>query len=285
MTEQNLEILCVTMHQTDFSKIAEMNIQCNVVFANQANRFAYEQILFDAYEAKMLTTATRGVGKNRNLALALATGDLLLFADDDMIYASDVRERVIAAFDELPQADVIVFGTHYSKNGEIYKTRLPKTGRLPFFRSLRYGTCAIAVRHKALLKNNLRFTELFGGGCLYSYGEDSDFIRQCYKKRLSVYSYHYVIGTTQKNTSTCFSGYSERFFYDKGAFAKHSLGFLALPYMLYMAARTSKLAEIPFWSRIRYLWAGYRNFDKLLSYKAWREMSGRQNHEKTPYCE
>ena len=31
-----LEVLCVTMHQKDFSKIREMNINADVVFANQA---------------------------------------------------------------------------------------------------------------------------------------------------------------------------------------------------------------------------------------------------------
>ena len=35
------EILCVTMHQTDFAKVEEMNIHSNVVFANQCNRTAY----------------------------------------------------------------------------------------------------------------------------------------------------------------------------------------------------------------------------------------------------
>lgn len=29
------ELLCVTMHQKDFSKIQEMNIHSDVVFANQ----------------------------------------------------------------------------------------------------------------------------------------------------------------------------------------------------------------------------------------------------------
>lgn len=29
------ELLCVTMHQKDFSKLQEMNIRSDVVFANQ----------------------------------------------------------------------------------------------------------------------------------------------------------------------------------------------------------------------------------------------------------
>ncbi len=32
----SFEVLCVTMNQNDFSKIKEMNINSDVVFANQA---------------------------------------------------------------------------------------------------------------------------------------------------------------------------------------------------------------------------------------------------------
>ena len=114
-----LEILCVTMHQKDFSKIKSMNIRCDVVFANQADENSFKSIEFDGKTAKMITTTTRGVGLNRNIALAAATGDYLLFADEDMTYNDDLPEKVISAFEELPKADVICFGTHFSKNGKI----------------------------------------------------------------------------------------------------------------------------------------------------------------------
>ena len=99
------EILCVTMHQTDFSKIGEMNIHSDVVFANQADRNDYAETTFDGHRARMVTTTQRGVGRNRNLALLYAEGDYLLFADDDMVYADDCPEQVVRAFEELPEAD------------------------------------------------------------------------------------------------------------------------------------------------------------------------------------
>ena len=69
------EILCVTMHQKDFSKIQQMNIHSDVFFANQADRTAFEELEFEGYKARMLTTNTRGVGANRNLTL-MYTRDL-----------------------------------------------------------------------------------------------------------------------------------------------------------------------------------------------------------------
>ena len=72
------EIACVTMHQKDFSKIQEMNIHSDVIFANQCDRTAYEEIAFEGHTARMISTETRGVGNNRNLALTYAKGDILL---------------------------------------------------------------------------------------------------------------------------------------------------------------------------------------------------------------
>ena len=90
------EILCVTMHQRDFFKIKEMNIRSDVFFAKQADTTALEEIEFEGHKARMLTTDTRGVGVNRNMALQYAKGDICLFADDDVTYHDDVEEKVLS---------------------------------------------------------------------------------------------------------------------------------------------------------------------------------------------
>ncbi len=265
-----LEILCATMHQKDFSKIEEMNIHCDVLFANQANENRADEIKFGSHTARMITTTTTGVGKNRNIALKNAQGSILLFADDDIVYSPDMTEAVLKAFDELSDADVIVFGSKSMKHGEIYETKLPKTERLSFFNSMKYGTYAIAVKKESILKNEIRFTELFGGGCIYSHGEDSDFLLQCYKKRLNIYSYNYILGVTSKDVSTCFTGYTEKYYFDKGALAKHSFSFSAPLYIIYIVLRTRKRCEISTSKAIKATFAGYFKFKKLISYDEWK---------------
>lgn len=279
MNEQkSIEILCATMHQTDFFKYSEMNINnCDVIFANQADRFSYDEIKMPDDTLKMLTTETRGVGKNRNFALAFASGEILLFADDDLQYEPDFTQTVNNAFQRFPKADVIVFGIRYAKNGKVFRSRLPETGRLSFFKALRYGTCAIAVRRSSVLRYNLHFSELFGGGCVYSYGEDTDFIVQCYKKRMKVYSYHSIIAVTNKDTSTCFDGYGEKYFFDKGALARASLGLIAFPYMLRMAHKKLE-SKLCFTERLKYLWAGYQCFPELKSYDTWITSENEKNN-------
>lgn len=130
---KNIEVLCATMHQNDFSNYYAMNIHdCDVIFANQSDEFSYQEMTVGANSVKMLTTTTRGVGKNRNLALVMASSEILLLADDDLTYEPDMPQMVSAGFQCFPDADMIVFGTKYMKNGNVYKCRKPKSKRLSF---------------------------------------------------------------------------------------------------------------------------------------------------------
>ena len=220
--EQKLEILVATMHQKDFSKIEEMNIRCDVVFANQADRNEYAEQTFDGHRARMITTTQRGVGKNRNLALLYATGDYLLMGDDDMIYANDCPQQVVRAFEELPDADVIVFDVAFLRDGACVKTG-HYTGPLPFRRSGKYGTYAFAARRESLQKANIWFHTQFGGGTPHSSGEDSLFLADCYRRGLQVYTHSYVIGRNNEGDSTWFKGFTEKYFIDKGCWLSQAM--------------------------------------------------------------
>ena len=206
-----------------------MNIRCDVVFANQADRQSYDELMFDGHLARMVTTNQRGVGRNRNLALLYSKADYVLFADDDMRYADDCAEKVVKAFEELPEADVIVFDVEIIRDGkrQIYEHG---TGPLPFRRSGKYGTFAFAARRDRLERANIWFHLQFGGGCPYSCGEDSLFLRDCYHKGLKVYSHSFVIGCNREGETTWFSGYNEKFFVDKGCWLS-----LAMPRLCRLA--------------------------------------------------
>ena len=101
---ERFQILCVTMHQKDFSKIKEMNIHSDVVFANQCDETRYDTLEFEGHRAEMISTATRGVGINRNLAQSYSSGDICLIADDDLTYHDDVEQVVLGEFAAHPDA-------------------------------------------------------------------------------------------------------------------------------------------------------------------------------------
>ena len=101
-----LQVLVATMHQMDLSIAEKMNIRCHAVIANQSDR---NEILTDG-KLTMVTTNTRGVGLNRNIALMAADAEILVFSDDDVVYHDDMPQAVEAAFRDNPQADVLIFG-------------------------------------------------------------------------------------------------------------------------------------------------------------------------------
>ena len=129
---KKLQVLVATMHQKDLSLVEKMNIRCDAVIANQADK---NEILTED-NVTMITTKTRGVGLNRNIALLAADAEILLFADDDVMYHDDMTEKVVAAFAENPQADVIIFGMNITRNGQITERRTLRNKRLLVWNSM-----------------------------------------------------------------------------------------------------------------------------------------------------
>lgn len=217
---KTLEVLCVTMHQNDFSKIKEMNISGNIVFANQTDCTDYKEIMHDGegHVAKMVSTTTRGVGRNRNIALLYATADILLFADDDVTYFDGYEQKVLDMYEKYPKADLIIFSLDITKNGEVIRKISNKNKKLRFYEALKYGTCVCSIKRESLQKANLWFSTLFGGGTDFGHGEDTLFIMDAFSKSLNVYSSSSCLGTCSKDSSTCFTGYDEKYFFDQGVF-------------------------------------------------------------------
>lgn len=258
-----LQVLVATMHQKDLSILEKMNIRCGAVIANQADR---NEILVEG-DVKMITTATRGVGLNRNIALLAADGDILLFADDDVVYYDDMARSVTAAFRENPRADVLVFGMDIVKNGSVTERRHLKNRRLRVFNAMRFGTYRIAVRREALLRANLSFNQNFGGGCPFFSGEDSLFLKACFDRGLKVYAHEYVLGTCAKDTSTWFVGCNEKYFYDKGVLMRYL--FPRMPHLmaLYFAIRFKRTTNLTVGQRIRLMEEGVQGGKRMRQYQ------------------
>lgn len=79
-----VEVLVATVNCTDIKKlIKKMNIQTDAIIANQCDHIGYEEIKYNNSSIKVYSFPERGVGLNRNNALMRASGDIVLFADDD----------------------------------------------------------------------------------------------------------------------------------------------------------------------------------------------------------
>lgn len=256
----NFEILCVTMNQEDFSKIEEMNINSNIIFANQCNKTSYEEYEFKGKKGKLISTETRGVGVNRNISLMYATADICLFADDDMYYYDDLEKKIITEFNSHPDADIIIFNVD-SDSKERKQKRYTKTRKYKFFEKMPWGGVRIAFRLNSIKKANIWFTTLFGGGCIFPSGEDSFWLLEAKRKGLIFYVSKEIIGKVSFESSSWFKGQNESFFLGKGAFYAAAHPYTKYIWMLYFALRTKK--EISIVKKYKFMLLGSKKFKEL----------------------
>ena len=261
----SFEVLCVTMHQTDFSKIEKMNISSNVVFANQCDHTSYEEMIFDGHTAKMISTQTRGVGKNRNLTLIYASADICLFADDDVTYVDDAEQKILSEFASHPDADIFIFNfdSDDSTRPDIKHSKTKK------WISLRnpWGAIRIAFRLSAIKKANLWFSTLFGGGCVFPSGEDSIWLKDARKAGLTIYVSKETIGTVSYETSSWFTGYDEKYFYGIGACYQAINRKTAQFKKLLRLIKERNRGTLTFKQKKQWMTNGIKGYDKMLSYQ------------------
>ena len=267
MENNKLQVLVATMNRKDDSLVDRMNICCNAIIANQSNCNEITERETSFGNVMMISTTSRGVGLNRNIALLASDGDILLFSDDDVVYNDGMPDAVIRSFADNPKADIIIFGIDIIRNGKGTEKRHLKNKPLRVWNVLRYGTYTIAARRASLLKHNITFNQNFGGGCTFSAGEDSLFIKSCFDNGLKVYSNSYVLGSCCKDSSTWFIGYNEKYFYDKGVLVRYLFPRSAYLFAMYFAVNFKRITEIGVFRRIKLVYSGVRGGKTLKPYK------------------
>lgn len=208
-----LEILMAAMHQTDLSLVEKSNLQSPVLVINQADR--EEEI--EEGQVRMVTTTERGTSKSRNLALREAKGEICLFADDDEWFIDGLEEKILAAYKELPEADVIIFDVGDSRGFGDDKKELRRLN------ALRVGTPRISFR-RASVVGQVAFDELLGPGTATKSTEDVKFLLDCFDAGLRVFYFPLYIADLKDSESSWFAGYTPEMFYNRGRLNRYLLG-------------------------------------------------------------
>lgn len=249
-----VEVLVATMHQAkgDYSLLDRMNIQSDVVVCNQCDRNEIEEFKYKSYLVKWYSFAERGVGLNRNNALMRSKAEILIIADDDMVFRDGYRELVENWMKVENKADILLF--HLEKDGKpINPTKRIKRIRQHNFG--RYGAARMVLRGDTVRLFGISFNIMFGGGCPYSCGEDSLFLSDCIKKGLRLVAVPDTIACLcEIRESTWFRGYTDKYFFDRGIVYYLINKKLAVFYSLYHCYRKRK----------RYSQYGW--------FKAWKQM-------------
>ncbi len=222
-----LQLLVSAVHQEPRRLAEKMNIGSDAIIINQCDTNAYDEWQYRGHAIRAYSFAEKGVGLSRNNALLRADHDISLFADEDIVYTDDYEKRVLQAFEEHPEADMLLFNMEVAPDRRTY--HIDTFGRVKQHNCGRYPTYSFAIRTKKMHEKNITFSLLFGGGAKYSNGEDSLFIKECITKRLKVFRVPVTIGKEVPRPSTWFSGYHEKFFYDRGVLYYHLYGTLAKP--------------------------------------------------------
>ncbi len=229
-----LQLLVSAMNKDAENLINTMGITTDAVIINQCDK--YDTRIFEDKNRKIefYDMNERGVGRSRNSAVLKSSGDILLFSDEDIVYEKDYEKRVIKAFEENKNADMLIFNIEVDESRRTY--HIDKKTKVGLLNCGRYPTYSMAVKREVLLKKGIMFSLLFGGGAPYSAGEDSLFIMDCVKAGMNIYALPITIGREELRPSTWFNGYTEKFFYDRGVLFAHlygkAAGIMAARYIL-----------------------------------------------------
>lgn len=216
MRKLNFESLISTVDKNAYELSKKMNLKSSALIINQQVSNYYNEYELEEYIIREFGFNERGIGLSRNTALMRSKADICLMADDDMIYVDDYLEKIEKEYRNNPDADMIIFNVRvHDSSGVIEKVK--KSGRVNYFNSLKYGTVSFTFKREKILKNNIFFSLLFGGGAKFSNGEDSIFLWDCLKKGLNVYSSTEIIADVYNFQSSWFTGYNEKFFLDRGS--------------------------------------------------------------------
>ena len=97
------------MHQADDSLVQKSRITGDVLVVNQCGHNGLYEYDTPEGRAKMIFTTDRGLTRSRNMAIANSRADICLLCDDDEVFVPDYEKTILSAYEDRPQADVIIF--------------------------------------------------------------------------------------------------------------------------------------------------------------------------------
>lgn len=209
------ELLISTMHKnTDevLEMLKQSNVRCDVLVIVQGDIEGYEQLTQNKQNIRIFFSQDRGLSKSRNLALTKSNADIVLLADDDLIYFDDFEQNVLTSFSKYNKYSFLIF------NVDNYNRSYPNKIKHVFWHQvLGFSSWQIAFRRQQVLDKGILLNENFGTGSeVYSSGEENIFLAQCYKYFKMLYLPTTILKRLPAQSSW-FTGYNDKYLYDRGA--------------------------------------------------------------------
>ncbi len=166
-----LEILLSTQNRRDLTFLKKMfpggTEGFDILIVNQISEDDDVPDFSAPSNIRIINSKEKGISKSRNLALSHAQGDVLMLADDDVIYEPGFHTKVLK-YHQLYDNEVIIFPLKDEK-GRLF-------GRFPFkdknLKRFDYVYSPQISFKKSILKSGIFFDEQFGLGAQYPDSEN-----------------------------------------------------------------------------------------------------------------
>ena len=214
---KSLEILIATMHQNQLNIAETIRIQTDALLINQTDTPMNLDRSIQEKWVRMRSFSERGISRSRNRALDFSKGEICHIADDDFQCHTDYKKRILQAYQENLDADIIVFRVPNLDN-ERDKVFSKSRKQVGFLRSMKVTSTEITFNRQRVLDSGVRFRENFGvGSGKFTLGEENIFLFECLKQGLKIVYVPDEIGITGTRESTWYVGLNEDYLYSRGA--------------------------------------------------------------------
>jgi len=157
----------------------------NALIINQLISINKENSIKTSKNIKILSFKEKGLSKSRNKAIEYAEADICLITDNDVEFMENLKEKILHAFKENPDADILTFKI-LTPEGDEYK----KYSKKSFYHNkrtiMKVSSIEIAFKREKIIKHNIKFDENFGLGTDFPTGEENIFLADALKKGLKV---------------------------------------------------------------------------------------------------
>src|SRR5699024_9901503 len=97
-------------NQKDPAFIKKMNLTTSAVIINQTAASKGETTFkLNGKNTKFICSTSKGLSNSRNAAIQNSDAEYCILTDDDVIFDDDYEEKVLKAYQEYPEADIIAF--------------------------------------------------------------------------------------------------------------------------------------------------------------------------------
>ncbi len=179
--------------------INKMNIKGNSLTISQTDKNGKED-----GKNRIIYVEQKGLSKSRNLGLDNADADIILLADDDVIYNENYENIILEAYKQNPDVDIIAF--YVKSRNPKRKVRKLKTGKMGWIKIFRVSSFQLSFRLKSIKDRGLKFDENFGAGTKNFCGEETIFLSDCFKNKMKLLYIDEQIGEVEQKQSTWFKG-------------------------------------------------------------------------------